>query len=95
MNKGVEILLKRMESHPEEFDRLGIPSLRTPKNISKWRALVDILLDPSRSGGFFSDEERKQLNASLANVQATVFTKHVLQVLTTGDDSTSTTGGNA
>lgn len=95
MNKGVEILLKRMESHPEEFDRLGIPSLRQPKNISKWRALVDILLDPNRSGGFFSDEERKQLNASLANVQATVFTKHVLQVLTTGDDSTCATESDA
>ena len=36
MNKGIELLLQRMESNPEEFK----PSLYTKGGVSKWESLV-------------------------------------------------------
>ena len=47
MNKGVEILLRRIESHPEEFntfsDRAKLVST------SKWLKFAKVILDPSKS----------------------------------------------
>jgi hypothetical protein len=96
MNKGVEIIMRRMDSHPEEFDRLKLqlPNARPDQTRMKWAYLVDVLLDAERSGGFFSAEERETLIQKLAQVQAAVFTKHVLHVLTTTDDSTTAKGGS-
>jgi hypothetical protein len=77
MNKGLEVLLARIESHPEEF--IGKSSV-VPR-MTRWSTLVDIALDPARSGTFITPEEREALVAQLAVVRGEQFSKNVLQTL--------------
>lgn len=89
MHAGAEIILKRMESNPEEFMGGG--------GISKWAQImnairnrvehrVDIVDNPS--GGnplipypFLSDEEVRALYDSYALLQSEEFTKEVMRKL--------------
>jgi len=83
MNKGVQILLERMSSNPDEF----IPTLRDgyPK---KWR---DILLsvEMRTNGGkdykdqlsFLNDKEIKTLWDKMQSLQGELFTKRVMNTL--------------
>jgi hypothetical protein len=83
MNKGVQILLERMSSNPDEF----IPSLRDGYP-AKWR---DILLsvEMRTNGGkdykdqlsFLNDKEIKALWEKMQSLQGELFTKRVMNTL--------------
>lgn len=81
MNKGVEIILKRIETNPEEFCFLG------DRPSKKWHRLILVLCDPERSGSFISEEERELLQRKLCVVTGEAFTQEVLAVLTRDDSS--------
>lgn len=84
MNKGVEIILKRIETHPEEFCFFG------DEPDTKWHRLILVLCDPERSGSFISEEERELLQRKLCVVTGEAFTQEVLRVLTRDDSSDHT-----
>ena len=83
LNKGVQILLERMSSNPDEF----VPSLRDGYP-PKWR---DILLsvEMRTNGGkdykdqlpFLNDKEIKALYEKLRGLQGDLFTKRVMNTL--------------
>jgi hypothetical protein len=83
MNKGVQILLERMSSNPDEF----IPTLRDGYP-AKWR---DILLsvEMRTNGGkdykdqlsFLNDKEIKTLWDKMQSLQGELFTKRVMNTL--------------
>ena len=83
MNKGVQILLERMSSNPDEF----VPSLRGGYQ-NKWR---DILLsvDMRVNGGkdykdqlpFLNDKEIKALWEKMQSLRGDLFTKQVMNTL--------------
>jgi len=88
MNKGVQILLERMSSNPDEF----IPSLRDGYP-AKWR---DILLsvEMRTNGGkdykdqlsFLNDKEIKALWEKMQSLQGELFTKRVMDTLLRGTE---------
>ena len=88
MNKGVQILLERMSSNPDEF----IPTLRDGYP-TKWR---DILLsvEMRTNGGkeykdqlsFLSDKEIKALWEKMQSLQGDLFTKRVMDTLLRGTE---------
>ena len=83
MNKGVQILLERMSSNPDEF----VPSLRVGYQ-NKWR---DILLsvDMRVNGGkdykdqlaFLTDKEVRALWEKMQSLRGDLFTKQVMNTL--------------
>jgi len=83
INKGVQILLERMSSNPDEF----IPTLRDGYP-AKWR---DILLsvEMRTNGGkdykdqlsFLNDKEIKTLWDKMQSLQGELFTKRVMNTL--------------
>ena len=83
MNKGVQILLERMSSNPDEF----IPDLRNGYP-PKWR---DILLsvEMRTNGGkdykdqlpFLTDKEIKAVWEKMQSLQGDLFTKRVMNTL--------------
>jgi len=85
MNKGVQILLERMSSNPDEF----IPTLRDGYP-AKWR---DILLsvEMRTNGGkdykdqlaFLTDKEIKAIWDGMQQLQGDLFTKKVMNTLLT------------
>jgi hypothetical protein len=92
MNKGVQILLERMSSNPDEF----IPTLRDGYP-AKWR---DILLpvEMRTNGGkeykdqlpFLNDKEIKALWDKMQSLQGELFTKQVMNTLLQNADANST-----
>ena len=87
MNKGVQILLERMESNPDEFipDMLG-------QYPSKWRDILTSLeyritkKDYKDALPFLSDKEVKTLWQKMQNLQGELFTKKVMDTLLRGDE---------
>lgn len=65
MNKGIEILLARMESNPDEF--MGVNN--------KWVNLIESHED------YMTDEDRKALFAKLHELRMGKFTEHVMKKL--------------
>lgn len=65
MNKGIEILLARMESNPDEF--MGVNN--------KWSNLIESHED------YMTDEDRKALFAKLHALRMDRFTEHVMKKL--------------
>jgi hypothetical protein len=82
MNKGVEILLARMESNPEEF----VPDVmnRYPK---KWRETLDHVQarvqDKNAQGSlmFLTTEEINKLWAKMQSIRGDLFTKQIMNTL--------------
>jgi hypothetical protein len=73
MNQGIEILLARMDSHPQEFSNdimLG--------RYGRWTAAIDKVL---AIGGSFTDEERKALSTRLYTLERERFTQDVMKKL--------------
>ena len=65
MNKGIEILLARMESNPDEFMGVG----------NKWLKLMESYED------YMVEEERKALYAKYSTLHMDKFTEHVMKKL--------------
>jgi uncharacterized small protein (DUF1192 family) len=88
MNKGVQILLERMSSNPDEF----IPNI-LGEYPPKWR---DILMgieyratkqkDYKDALQFLSDKEIKALWDKMQNLQGELFTKRVMNTLLVAED---------
>jgi len=91
MNKGVQILLERMESNPDEFT----PSIRGGYS-PKWR---DILLSVEMrvNGGkeykdqlpFLNDWEVEALWRKMHEIRGELFTKQVMNILLQDADANS------
>lgn len=83
MNKGVQILLERMESNPQEF----IPTLRDGYP-AKWRDIL-LSIEMRVNGGkeykdrlpFLNDKEIKALWEKMQSLQGELFTKRVMDTL--------------
>jgi len=88
MNKGVEILLSRIESHPDEFNTFSDRGKFELLSTSKWLRFAKVILDPDKSS-FVTDEQRARFKKEFERVQADAFTSEVLAVLL--DDSNATT----
>jgi len=99
MNKGVQILLQRMESHPQEF----VPDLHS-NYPHKWRMLltkvdnrinhiktkgVDRKLEPgiyTPDLSFLQDDEIQALHAKVQSIRGDLFTKEVMNTLLVAED---------
>lgn len=83
MNKGVQILLERMSSNPDEF----IPTLRDGYP-TKWRDIL-LSIEMRTNGGkdyrdqlsFLNDKEIKALWEKMQSLQGELFTKRVMNTL--------------
>ena len=83
MNKGVQILLERMDSNPQEF----IPTLRDGYP-AKWRDIL-LSIEMRVNGGkeykdrlpFLNDKEIKALWEKMQSLQGELFTKRVMDTL--------------
>ena len=75
MNQGIEILLARMESHPDEFYNIHQQATVPPG--TRW----DALIREASKGKFVTEEERTALQNKLSSIQGESFTKAVLQEL--------------
>jgi hypothetical protein len=83
MNKGVQILLERMSSNPDEF----IPTLRDGYP-TKWRDIL-LSIEMRTNGGkdyrdqlsFLNDKEIKALWDKMQSLQGELFTKRVMNTL--------------
>jgi uncharacterized small protein (DUF1192 family) len=88
MNKGVQILLERMSSNPDEF----IPSLRDGYP-AKWRDVI-LSVEMRVKGGkdyqdqlpFLSDVEIIALWQKILKLQGELFTKRVMDTLLRGTE---------
>ena len=69
MNTGVELLLKRMETHPEEF------VVRVQYGASQWTGLISQFID------HLDEEDRNALEAGTRRCHQEVFTGKVMQSL--------------
>ena len=97
MNKGVEILLSRMESNPDEF-------FIHNKEAAKWRDIVEqvynradvIHKNPDAQKHwahllpFLSDEEILELHNKLQSIRAEEFTQDIMRRLLDEDDQADT-----
>lgn len=86
MNQGIEILLARMDSHPDEFYNLHMQGNNPPG--TRW----DWLLAEALAGKFTTEEERTALQDKLSSIQGESFTMAVLKELM-GDAAVAPTGG--
>jgi hypothetical protein len=83
MNKGVQILLERMSSNPDEF----IPTLRDGYP-AKWRDIL-LSIEMRTNGGkeykdqlsFLNDKEIKALWEKMQSLQGELFTNRVMDTL--------------
>jgi uncharacterized small protein (DUF1192 family) len=88
MNKGVQILLERMSSNPDEF----IPTLRDGYP-AKWRDIL-LSIEMRTNGGkeykdqlsFLNDKEIKALWEKMQSLQGDLFTKRVMDTLLRGTE---------
>jgi hypothetical protein len=83
MNKGVQILLERMRSNPDEF----VPDIQG-KYSPKWRRII-LSVEMRVKGGkdyaeelpFLSNEEIKALWDGMQQLQGELFTKQIMNTL--------------
>jgi len=83
MNKGVQILLERMSSNPDEF----VPDIHG-KYLPKWRNII-LAVYMRVDGGkdyrdhlpFLTDKEIKALHEKMQSLQGDLFTKQVMNIL--------------
>ena len=92
MNKGVEILLERMTSNPDEF----LPSLQGSSYPAKWADTISAVYArkhrreghaPFYDLSFLSDEDVDALFDKLQEIRGDHFTKRVMATLLTDDSS--------
>ena len=86
MNKGVEILLARMDSHPQEFERSLDSNIR-----GRWAWILDPLSDRVLHGryegdsivpfSFLTAEEAEALVGKFLHIQHGFFTKAIMKEL--------------
>lgn len=87
MNRGVEILLARMDSHPEEFEHM-----RNRDGFGRWDFVISLMLDRHHTNHsqpaalpFLSNQEIDALYQKYMSVQGNAFTKRVMRELLDAD----------
>ena len=92
MNKGVQILLERMSSNPDEF----VPEMPLGAVGRKWRDIIEAVQDrvkgrvgdtPYFSLQFLSDEEVLAIHTKLQEIRGDLFTKDIMARLLADDSS--------
>jgi hypothetical protein len=73
MNQGVEIIMARMDSHPQEFCHETMYG-----RYGRWTAAIDKVLAVA---GSFTDEERKAISTKLYALERERFTQDVMKKL--------------
>jgi len=77
MNEGVQIILERMKTHPDEFDGVGaIHNSQYTLGGSKWGTVI------SRYWEFITEEEHAALKAGITEANRQNLTSAVLRTLT-------------
>ncbi len=76
MNEGIQLLLRRMESNPEEFN--GIPQSNT--EFGRWERCMRFVLEDTSD--LFTKEEQDVVRAAAIKLRRDKFTGRVLAVLT-------------
>lgn len=91
MNAGIEILLKRMDSHPEEFSGLDnrIQSLTPILTLTRWQWIIEAAMQ----GKFLTDEEKTMLHDKLSSIQGEAFSSAVMQELMKDNAAQNTSTG--
>jgi hypothetical protein len=87
MNRGVEVLLKRMESTPEEFQN-------QKSSVIKWGWVIQAVIRRAQSGypthtadlPFLPDDEVRMIYDKWLELQAGWFTEEVLKTLLANSD---------
>ena len=82
MNQGIEILLARMDSHPQEFDG------GTLGPYGRWTYTIERALN---IGSNFTKEERDALSIKLRDMARERFTQDVMKELLDGPEEKWTT----
>lgn len=92
MNKGVQILLERMSSNPDEF----VPEMPLGAVGRKWRDIIEAVHDrmkgrvgdePYFALQFLSDEEVLAIHTKLQEIRGDLFTKDIMARLLADDSS--------
>ena len=92
MNKGVQILLERMSSNPDEF----VPEMPLGAVGRKWRDIINAVHDrvlgrvgdePYFNLKFLSDEEVLAIHTKLQEIRGELFTKDIMARLLADDSS--------
>lgn len=100
MHKSMEILMARMESHPEEFDLTFRATQLNPEK--RWEFIVKPLMEraeaiirkePCFLLGFLSDEEVGEVFKKLMYVQGDLTTQRIMNELLRDEDRSTTRGG--
>ena len=86
MNKGVELLLARMDSHPEEFVyKLGVHNRPT----QRWAWVIDAVFkrvnNDTTELNFLTDEEVSAIYYKYTSLMGDQFTKQIMEALLVGD----------
>jgi hypothetical protein len=82
MNIGVAILLKRMDSHPEEFQGLGYGIKVTITERGEVSRRWDAFISAALKSTFLTGEERELLLNKLSSIQGNAFSAAVVEELT-------------
>ena len=79
MNAGVEIILERIKTHPEEFVSKGGGRIAN----GKWSRVLD------NYGGHLDEEDIDVINNAIDKIQQDYFTEEVMTILVDGVDKAS------
>jgi len=77
MNRGIALLLSRMESNPEEFPL----TLKNNFTTQPWGKYLEAILDKEKAMGFVSYQERKAVLEKYWGIQGDNFTHEVMTTL--------------
>lgn len=77
MNRGISLLLSRMESNPEEFPL----TLKNNFTSQPWGKYLEAILDKNNAMGFVSHREREELLEKYWGIQGDNFTEEVITTL--------------
>jgi len=100
MHKSMEILMARMESHPEEFDLTFKATQLNPEK--RWEFIIKPLMaraeamvrgEPCFLLGFLSDEEVGQVFQKLMYAQGDLTTQRIMNELLRDQDRGAKGGG--
>jgi hypothetical protein len=79
MNKGIELILSRMESNPEEFQGFVPSPMGNTARSSRWQPFLTFV--HKNEGGVFLPAEQEAVITKLRSIQGETFTNAVLQEL--------------
>ncbi len=88
MNKGLELILLRLDSHPEEFKSRENIDDKLPRNNRgyKWRSVVKQMLDHPHKYPFIDSADLEKLSKKYWALQEKSFNHLIMDMLLQVDD---------